>query len=109
VHGRRKIRMLKNHMILIGVIGLSIMFLGCAGNLPQAERTEVLNMNWGKSFESAKHNQILNPEAGKEPTPVVGFDGKAAAANVEKYREMLKREEKVTQTVGVGLQVRPLK
>jgi hypothetical protein len=50
----------------------------------------------------------LNPEAGKEPTPVVGFDGKAAEANVEKYREELKRKKRVEQTVGVGLQVKPL-
>jgi hypothetical protein len=102
--------MLKCHMTVIGVtVGLSIMLWGCAGNMPEAQRTDILESHQGKSFESANHNQILNPEAGKEPTPVVGFDGKAAEANVEKYREELKRKKKVEQTVGVGLEVRSLK
>ena len=101
--------MLKCHMTVIGVmVGLSIMLWGCAGNMPEAQRTDILESHQGKSFESAQHNQILNPEAGKEPTPVVGFDGKAAEANVEKYRKELKREKKVQQTVGVGLKVKSL-
>ena len=101
--------MLKCHMTVIGVmVGLSIMLWGCAGNMPEAQRTDILESHQGKPFESAQHNQTLNPEAGKEPTPVVGLDGKAAAANMEKYRKMLKREKKVTETVGIGLKVTPL-
>jgi len=101
--------MLKCHMTVIGVtVGLSIMLWGCAGNMPEAQRTDILESHHGKPFESAQHNQILNPEAGKEPTPVVGFDGKAAEANMEKYRKELKREKKVEQTLGVGLSVKPL-
>jgi hypothetical protein len=101
--------MLKCHMTVIGVmVGLSIMLWGCAGNMPQAQRTDIFESHQGKSFESAQHNQILNPEAGKEPTPVVGFDGKAAEANMEKYRNELKREKEVQQTLGVGLDLGPL-
>jgi type IV pilus biogenesis protein CpaD/CtpE len=43
--------------------------------------------NWGASFESAKSNQIVNPEAGKDLKPVSGFDGEAADITIEKYRE----------------------
>ena len=94
--------MLKGHTMLIGLLlGLSVMFLGCAGNLPQTERADVIDTHYGKSLETAKNDQILNPEAG-EPTPVEGFDGKAANAQVEKYREVLKEEQEVKTSVGVG-------
>jgi hypothetical protein len=47
----------------------------------------MLDKNWGRSFESAKYNQILDPDAGKKSNPVVGLDGPASQANTVKYRE----------------------
>ena len=62
-----KMKMLKGNIILIVVLAVfSVVTLwGCAGNLPESKRVDYLEQNWGKSFESAKKNQILNPEAGK--------------------------------------------
>jgi hypothetical protein len=60
---------------------------GCAGDLPKPERFSILDSHWGESFEMAKRNQILNPEAGKDLDPVTGLDGEAAEANMEKYRD----------------------
>ncbi len=100
--------MLQGHTMLIGVllVALSIMSWGCAGDLPQAQRKDTIDMNWSKSVESAALSQTLNPEAGTEPTPVVGLDGQAAAGNMGKYRKMLKQEVKVRQSVGIGKTVR---
>ncbi len=85
--------MFKSNVILIGMVAvLSIMLWGCAGNLPDTQRTEALDMNWGKSYESAKNNQILNPEAGKNLDPVVGLDGEAAGHSMKKYKESFKKE-----------------
>ena len=50
----------------------------------------MLDQNWGKSYETAKYNQILNPEASKNLDPVLGLDGQAAESNVEKYRDSFK-------------------
>jgi hypothetical protein len=47
----------------------------------------MLDRNWGRSFESAKYNQILDPDAGKKGNPIVGLDGPASQANTAKYRE----------------------
>ncbi len=94
--------MLKHKMLIGLLLGLSVMFLGCAGNLPQTQRADVLDAHYGKSLETAKNDQVLNPEAGKEPTPVEGFDGKAANAQIEKYRKALTEEQEVSQSVGVG-------
>jgi hypothetical protein len=94
--------MLKRHMTIVGIfVGLSVVLLGCAGNLPQPERADIVDAHYGKSFESAKNDQILNPEA-EEPTPVEGFDGKSANNQMEKYREELKEVREVTPSVGVG-------
>jgi hypothetical protein len=99
--------MLKGHMIRTGLLaGLCIVLLGCAGNLPQPERADLLQAHWGKSLETAKNNQILNPEAGKDPTPVEGLDGKAANDQMDKYRKALQREQRIQPSVGIGQQVK---
>jgi hypothetical protein len=54
------------------------MSLSCAG-------TPELDRNWGRSFETAKTNQILNLEAQKNLEPVVGQDGQVAVMSMEAY------------------------
>ena len=98
-------KMLRGNIILIVVLAVfSITLWGCAGNLPEAQRMDYLEMNWGKSFESAKKNQILNPEAGKSLEPVVGLDGQAAEYGVNKYKKSFEKEVEVqtTTTFEVG-------
>jgi hypothetical protein len=73
--------------LAVAVIALAIS-LGCAGK--PAQRETMLDKNWGSSFESAKYNQILNPDAGKNLDPVVGLDGAAANQTTERYRENFK-------------------
>jgi len=87
-------KMLKGNMILIVVLAMfSVSLWGCAGNVPEAQRTDYLNMNYGKSFESAKNNQILNPDAGKNLEPVVGLNGEAAEQGVDKYKKSFEKEQ----------------
>jgi hypothetical protein len=88
----KETKMMRHHISLVAALAiLSVLGAwGCAGNIPEAERYNILDRNWGKSFESAKNNQILNPEAGKNLEPVTGLDGQAAEENVEEYRETFK-------------------
>jgi hypothetical protein len=81
--------MLSRYLKLIGLIVFISFYSGCAGNPPPREET-MLDKNWGRSYESAKYNQILNPEAGKNLEPVVGLDGEAADGVAEKYRKGFK-------------------
>jgi hypothetical protein len=76
--------MLTRYVKIIGLIAALSVFSGC-GTLPQRET--MLDRNWGTSLETAKQSQILDPEAGKTPYPVVGLDGQAAEASMEKYRK----------------------
>ncbi len=46
-----------------------------------------LNKNWGSAYNSAKQNQIANPEASKNLEPVVGLDGTAAEKAMKGYQQ----------------------
>ena len=48
-----------------------------------------MDRNWGRSQETARYQQISNPDAGKEPDPVVGLDGDAAVRNLEQLSQEL--------------------
>ena len=92
-------KMLKSNIIRnIALAMFFISILGCAGNLPVGKRAEILDMNWGKSLETAKNNQILNPDAGENLDPVLGLDGKAAEYGVNKYKESFKKDVPVKTT-----------
>jgi hypothetical protein len=73
--------MLARYLIVLGLIAILSIFSGCA------QKQTMLDSNWGKSFESAKSNQILNPEAGQGLNPVVGLDGQAAEVVLGTYRK----------------------
>lgn len=73
-------------IMLILLTGLVAVFPACGPNQP-FHQPKTLEENWGKSFQSQKDNQILNPEAGKDLAPAAGLDGQAALKAVEKYRE----------------------
>ena len=91
--------MLKGNFILIVLLTvLSLTLWGCAGNLPQGKRADILDMNWGKSLETAKNNQILNPDASENLDPVLGLDGQAAEYTVNKYKKSFEKDVPIETT-----------
>ena len=86
---------MRKMMIIILVIIMVLLFImgGCAGNLPQSERSYFLQDNWGMSHETVKYNQTLDPEAGLKPAIVKGHDGRSTNMSVDKYRKTF--EERV--------------
>ena len=85
------------YLTLIGFIAILTVSSGCRTTMPEVEK------NWGKSFEAAKQNQILNPGASKNRSPVAGLDGKAAEATVGKYEKSFgERPTKQTYNLNLG-------
>jgi hypothetical protein len=82
--------MLTTYVKLIGLITALSVFSGCG---MFSQRETMLDRNWGRSLETAKQGQILNPEAEKNLDPVVGLDGQAAAAGIERYRKGFKEKQ----------------
>jgi hypothetical protein len=83
--------MLKKTIVITVVCAMLPLFVGCgdAGNL---RRETLLDQNWGRSVESAKYNQYLDPEAGKNPKTVEGLNGEAARNSVNRYENSFKKE-----------------
>ena len=79
---------------------LLIIFVGCSkGNVSFWEETQ-LDKNWGRSYETAKYNQIINPEAGKKITPIEGLEGNAADNAVQGYQDTF-RQRKEQEVVNI--------
>ena len=79
---------------------LLIIFAGCSkGNISLWEETQ-LDKNWGRSYETAKYNQIINPEAEKKITPIEGLEGNAADNAVQGYHDTF-RQRKEHEVVNI--------
>ena len=72
------------YMTLIGLMAGLLIVSGCGKTM--------LEKNRGRSFESARDNQIVNPEAENNLSPVSGLDGQAADISMKNYREQGKKE-----------------
>jgi len=79
-------------ILILTAVAALVFMLGCT-SVPGQKQQTLLEKNWGRSFEAAKYNQILNPEAGRNADPVEGLDGEAAEANTAKYLKGFTSEE----------------
>lgn len=94
--------MLRVIFLALGLCVALSLFAGCQSTVP-FQMKSTLDENWGTAYESAKYNQILNPEAGKDLEPVEGMDADAAKKNVDKYRKSFqKKQAKETYIVNIG-------
>ena len=92
--------MSKQSLFFTGLIMSFVFFSGCAEFCP---RPSLVQGDYGNSYNMAKHNQILNPDAAKDLEPVTGFDGKAAQKTTERYRkDFEKPAPPPTYVLGVG-------
>ena len=95
--------MLTRCLILIGFISIMTVVLSCSGTTPAPEQS-LLERNWGRSFESMRYMQKVDPEAGKNLDPVLGLDGNASENNVNKYQKSFKDTEQKESTTILKLQ-----
>jgi len=76
--------MMIRRLTTFGCAAALLIMAGCAANDPTPT---LLEKNWGRSFEMARHSQILNPEAEKNMEPVEGLDGEAVLNTRDRYRK----------------------
>lgn len=81
------------------LIASSALIVGCSA-------PTLLDQNWGRSVETARYNQTLNPDAGSNEQPVEGLDGHSAASALEHYRTTFTPQETSsghdTKVTGLG-------
>ena len=81
----------KAHLLLIALLLATA--VSCGGSRNVFEGETPLDRNWGRSYEAAKYNQMVDPNAGKNLEPVVGLGGVAAENTVNKYDQSFKEKK----------------
>ena len=89
--------MLKKSLIIVGIIVAVSMVSACSGT------DTLLQLNWGKSYETAAYNQTLNPDADKTLKPVDSLDGQAAENDLQKYRDGFKVKTQKQTTINFNM------
>jgi hypothetical protein len=84
-----------NRYLLITVMIALVAFIWSCGGTP-FHRDSTLNKNWGRSYETAKYNQIVNPEPAKKVDPITGLGGVPSDHNTKKYKDSFKKTEPKT-------------
>ncbi|MEJ2660728.1 MAG: hypothetical protein P8Z73_08400 [Desulfobacteraceae bacterium] len=92
--------MIIQRLFIGSLIAGAIVLSGCTG-------PSMLDQNWGRSVETARYNQTLNPQAGQNLEPVEGLDGHSAENALEAYRQSFKAGEESAgydiKLTGIGM------
>ena len=78
--------MIIKRLFIISLIAGATVIAGCTA-------PTLLDQNWGRSVETARYNQTLNPQAGQNLEPVEGLDGRSAENALEAYRQSFKADQ----------------
>ncbi|MGD8765803.1 MAG: hypothetical protein PVG87_26080 [Desulfobacteraceae bacterium] len=84
--------MFKKYFLIVEIV-IGLLFVSSCSETTPYQKNSLLNRNWGRSYEAAIYNQMVNPDAGKNLEPVLNLDGAAADYNVNKYKNSFKETE----------------
>ena len=84
-------------MILMNVVLMS----GCQA-LYTAQQMPVTE-NWGRSFETARYVQVINPDAGQTTKAVPPMEGRACQAVMDSYYKQFQRGKSQAPIYNINL------
>lgn len=88
----------------LGVLAILLVLAGCSsGSSNLHSRTPILDSQFGQAVEMAKAQQTINKDAGKNPDPVNGLDGRAAREAVERYETTFQRPTPPQNVFNIGV------
>jgi hypothetical protein len=87
--------------LVIFFTAAALVVAGCE-HIPSARKDTLLNRNFGRAYETAKYNQILHPDAGKNLQPVEGLDGQLVNENMNNYRKGKEKQSRDVLTLETG-------
>ena len=74
-----------------------VLFGGCASS-----PTPNYDAKFGQAVRQARQMMIINPNAGSNPDPIAGMDGKAAREASVRYQDSFKSPPPVTNVINIG-------
>lgn len=78
-------------LILLTLLG------GCA-----TSTTPNYDLRFGDAVRQARQQMTINPNAGSNPDPMVGMDGRAAHEALGRYHESFKTPPPVVNVINIG-------
>lgn len=75
---------------------LLCLLAGCSTTTPNYDA------RFGDAVREAKRNMTINPDAGKNPDPVAGMDGKSARESVILYQDTFKAPPPAVNVINIG-------
>lgn len=88
---------------IIIIIGITIVFPVLSGCSSMNKRELIVEKNWGRSYETVRFSQIINPDAGESKAEDQGIDGVAGKHNYDKYQKGFKKEDAPSQIFNINL------
>jgi len=76
-------------LAITAILSILLLTFGCSGS---PYRETALDKSWGRSLEATQFAQMIDPDAGKDPAPVEGLDGRASETNVFKYLKSFEKD-----------------
>lgn len=81
---------------LLAAAALTGLLAGCASTTPNYDK------RFGEAVRDAKRQMTLNPEAGKNPDPVTGMDGRASRETMVRYKDSYKAPPPAVNVINIG-------
>jgi hypothetical protein len=81
---------------LLAAAALTGLLAGCASTTPNYDK------RFGEAVRDAKRQMTLNPEAGKNPDPVAGMDGRASRETMVRYKDSYKAPPPAVNVINIG-------
>ena len=78
-------------LLVIALLG------GCASSI-----TPSYDTRFGDAVRQARQRMTLNPNAGANPDPVAGMDGRSAREAVGRYQDSFKSPPPVVNVINIG-------
>jgi hypothetical protein len=81
----------------LALLLLTAFLAGCASSF-----TPNYDQRFGDAVRQARQRMTLHPNAGNNPDPVLGMDGKAARETAVRYQDSFKSPPPVVNVINIG-------
>ena len=83
--------------LALATLSCALLAAGCAGS-----PTPNYDARFGEAVRQSRLAMTINPNAGSNPDPIAGMDGKSAREALGKYQESFKEPPPVVPVINIG-------
>jgi hypothetical protein len=81
---------------LFAIAALAGLLAGCSTTTPNYDK------RFGEAVRDARKKMTVNPDAGKNPDPVTGMDGRASRETMVRYKDSFKAPPPAVNVINIG-------